>query len=175
MMTVKSGSTRTRAAQVRRKVAKPGRAETSLTDHCAQEVMESVPFVMRFIRKEMRQQGAAFLSVPQLRTLIYLSRSPGTGLSSVADHLGVTLPTASAIVTRLVQRGLVTRVAYPKERRCVVLTLTRSGSRRLRRIRQATCSLVANVLTGRSLTELRKISEGIALLGKVFKDSKGAA
>ncbi len=142
-------------------------------ERCAREVMETVPLVMRFIRKEMRRQCAPFLSVPQLRTLIFLSRCPGASLSAVADHLGVTHPTASAIVNRLVQGGLVNRTEHPEERRCVVLALTRTGTQRLRYVREAACSLVAGVLADRSPAELNKVVEGITLLEKVFKKVVG--
>jgi DNA-binding MarR family transcriptional regulator len=142
-------------------------------ERCAREIMENVPLVMRFIRREMRSQGNLFLSVPQLRTLVYLDRCPGTDLSSVAGHLGVTPATASAVVNRLVQQRLVTRVPNPRNRRNVVLTLTRVGSQRLRRVREKACSFVIQVLADRPASELQKIMDGIALLGKVFKDVDG--
>jgi len=138
-------------------------------ERCAREIMETVPMVMRYIRRELRDQGALFLTLPQLRTLVYLDRCPGTDLSGVADHLGVTAATASAVVNRLVQQGLVNREAHPQKRRHVVLTLTRSGSQRLRHVRETAYALVKNVLADRSASELQKIMEGIALLGAVFK------
>ena len=101
-------------------------AMASTPELCAREVMETVPLVMRFIRKEMRSRRAPSLSVPQFHVLTFLSCEPGAPLSSVAEHLGVTRSTASAIVDRLVRRKLVSRTAHPQERRCVVLTLTSS-------------------------------------------------
>ena len=145
-------------------------AATRVTPNaCARTVMETVPMVMRFIRRELRDQGALFLSVPQLRALVYLDRCPGTDLSGLADHLGVTAATASAVVNRLVQQGFVNRETHPQKRRHVVLTLTRSGSQRLRLVRETAYSLVRNVLADRSASDLQKIMEGIALLGNVFK------
>jgi DNA-binding MarR family transcriptional regulator len=144
-------------------------AVQSTDERCAREIMETVPVVMRFIRKEMRRQGSSFLSVPQLRTLVYLDRCPGTDLSGVADHLGVTPATASAVVKRLVHQGLVKRKAHPHKRRHVVLTLTRSGSQRYRQVRESACAFVRDVLADRSAPELRMITKGIVLLGKVFK------
>src|SRR5215211_5109443 len=89
-------------------------AETVVTPElCAREVMETVPLVMRFIRAEVRSRRAPSLSVPQLRVLTFLSRTPGAPLSSVAEHLGVARSTASAIVDRLVRRKLVSRTVHP--------------------------------------------------------------
>lgn len=140
-----------------------------MAERCAQEIVETVFLVVRFIRKEIQRNGALSLSLPQLRTLAFLSRCPGAGLSSLADDLGVTCPTASAIVNRLVRQGLVTRTDHPRERRCIVLTLTRAGSQSLRHARQVACSLVANVLAGRTSAELQKLRKELALLGDVFK------
>ncbi len=148
-------------------------ATKATAKRCAREVMEAVPLVMRYIRREIRRQGTPFLSVPQLRTLVFLSFYPGSTLVSVADHLGVTPPTASAIVNRLVRRGLVNRTGHPRERRCIVLTLTRAGAQRLRYVREATCSVVADVLADRSVGELRKIAQGVTVLGNVFNEVIG--
>jgi len=133
--------------------------------------METVPLVMRFIRAEMRRQRTRSLSVPQFRALVFLSRHPGASLSSVADHLGVTRPTASALVDRLVRRGLVTRTEHPQERRRIVLALTLTGARHLQQAREVARTRIAGMLAGLSIAELRKIAEGIALLESVFKEA----
>ena len=67
---------------------------------CARHVMETVPTLMRAIRKEMRSYREAGLSVPQFRLLIYLNRNEGVSLSDVAGHLGLSLPAMSRMVTR---------------------------------------------------------------------------
>src|SRR5881409_3039307 len=84
---------------------------------------------MRVVRSEMRHQGALVVSVPQFRALAFVERHPGVSLAGVAEHLGVTAPTASTIVERLVRRRLVGRVPDPEERRRVVLSLTPAGGR----------------------------------------------
>ncbi len=143
------------------------------SDACARTVMETVPMVMRFIRTEMRRNGASALSVPQLRALSFLDRNPGSCLFHVADHLGVTTPTASVIVDRLVRRGLLLRSEDPQERRRLVLTLTPKGSRHLEQARSATRTWIAEVLAPLPRPALRRIEEGISLLGSVFRQAIG--
>jgi len=138
---------------------------------CAGEIMEAVPVVMRFLRAETRRHGTPFLSVPQFRALVFLYRHPGASLSSAAEHLGVTCPTASVLVDRLVRRGLVDRAACPLERRRLALTLTVTGAQHLQQARDATRTRVASLLAGLSAVELRKIMEGVTLLEKVFKEA----
>jgi DNA-binding MarR family transcriptional regulator len=143
---------------------------TAITpEFCAREVMETVPLVMRCIRTEMRSRRGPLLSVPQFRVLTFLSRTPGAPLSSVAEHLGVARSTASAIIDRLVRRKLVTRKAHPEERRSIVLTLTPAGAQHLQHAREATCTQVAKVLAGLSVTDLRRVTEGLSLLGSAVK------
>ncbi|HSB72495.1 MAG TPA: MarR family winged helix-turn-helix transcriptional regulator [Candidatus Methylomirabilis sp.] len=140
---------------------------------CARTVMETVPMVMRFIRGEMRRQSAPLLSVPQFRALAFLRRNAGACLFAVADHLGVSRPTASAVIDRLVRRGLVTRTVDPLERRRVSLRLTLSGSRHLTAARKATRAWMATMLAGMPEDRLRTIAQGVALLGRALTDVPG--
>ncbi len=141
---------------------------------CARTVVETVPMVMRFIRSEMRRQRASVLSVPQLRVLAFLDRNPGACLFHVADHLGVTRPTASVIVDRLVRRGLLLRAEDPRERRRIALTLTPKGARLLEQARVATRSWMADLLAPLPRPMLRRIEEGISLLGSALKQASGS-
>ena len=149
---------------------KPQASTVITPELCAREGMETIPLVMRFIRTEMRSRRAPSLSVPQFRVLTFLSRRPGAPLSSVAEHLGVTRSTASAIVDRLVRRKLVSRTAHPQERRCVVLTLTPAGAQHHQQAREAACAHMAKVLAGLSAADLLQVTEGLTLLGSAFKE-----
>ncbi|MGH8056886.1 MAG: MarR family winged helix-turn-helix transcriptional regulator [Candidatus Entotheonellia bacterium] len=140
-------------------------------DLCAREVMEAVPVVMRFIRAEMRQQGKPVLSVSQFRALVFLNLAPGAPLREVADYVGVTRPTASALVDRLVRYGLVDRVHHPRQRRQIMLTLTAKGSELLQLTREATRFQLVSLLADLSPGQVQKIGEGMALLVSLFKEA----
>lgn len=147
-------------------------APTGMTpERCAWEVMETVPLVMRFIRTEMRQQGKPVLSVSQFRTLVCLNLSPGASLCEVAHYVGVARPTASALVDRLVRDGRVDRVQHPWQRRHVMLTLTPKGLQLLQKTRAAARSRLASLLADLSPGQVRKIGEGMVLLGSLFKEA----
>lgn len=136
---------------------------------CAQEIMETMPMVMRFLRAEMYRQGALALSIPQYRVLSFLDLNPGTSLSDVAGHIGVTKATASALIERLVKRGLITRQDDPLERRRVSLTLTTAGFAQLKQARVRAQTVVAAILEDMPSANLCKIAEGTALLSKAVK------
>ena len=66
------------------------------------------------------------LTLPPLRVLALLQSGPRR-VGDVASHLGVSLPTASGIVDRLVAKGLVGRYESPQDRRAVECALTPAG------------------------------------------------
>ncbi len=136
---------------------------------CAAQLMETVHPIMQFIRTEMRSQREPALSVPQFRVLAFLSRHTGASLSEVAEHVGVTLATASSNVDRLVQRGLVDRTDDPHQRRQVVLKLTPTGSSRLKKMKAITQQQIADLLGQLPPEELAQVRAGLQILQQVFQ------
>ncbi|MEG3842537.1 MarR family transcriptional regulator [Microcoleus sp. herbarium14] len=147
-------------------------SSTGITpERCAAEVVEIIPLIVGSMRAKMRNQGEPFLSISQFRSLMFLYRYPGSSLSKLADYLGVTRPTASAICERLVQENFVDRKEHPQERRAVVLSLTETGRARLEEIRTITCSNISPMFEDLSEEEIKIVLAGLALLRGVF-DSK---
>ena len=68
------------------------------------------------------------LTMPQLKTLLLLSHGP-TRMRDVAEGLGVSTPTATGIVDRLVAAELVVRSDDPLDRRIVACCLTDKGEK----------------------------------------------
>ncbi len=135
---------------------------------CARTILEVVPRAMRFLRREMRREAGAGLSVPQFRVLAYLGRSPGASLSAVADFAGVADATASAMVDRLVRRGLLSREGDPTERRRVMLALTPDGSALLERAREHARARMVERLSALTSPELVAVRQGLELLARAL-------
>jgi len=144
-------------------------AEPSSAEQCAAELMETIYPITQFIRTEMRSQRESSLSVPQFRVMVYLSRHIGASLSEVAEHLGVTRATASVMVDRLVQHGLLDRIDDPQERRYIRLSLTQIGSDRLSEMREVTRQKIADLLKRLTAEELGNVAAGLAALRRVFQ------
>jgi DNA-binding MarR family transcriptional regulator len=102
---------------------------------------------------------------------MFLYRHPGSSLSSLAEHLGVTRPTASALTERLVQRGFVNRTEHPKERRQVVLKLTEAGFDHLQQMRETTRKEIAKMFVNLSEAQQLRILDGLAVLSDVFEET----
>jgi DNA-binding MarR family transcriptional regulator len=138
---------------------------------CAAKVMDTVPLLMRFIRADMRDNSAASLSIPQLRTLAFLKRNPGASLSELAEHLGVTCATASTTIERLVQRNFVLRADHPTERRRVVLNITDEGKQHFEQTQSETRTHISDLLQDLTKEEIKQIEQGLTLLKNVFEKS----
>jgi MarR family transcriptional regulator for hemolysin len=137
-------------------------------EEAAALLLDAVPPVMRAIRAEMRSHRAPDLSVPQFRTLLFVNRNAGTSLSGVAEHLGLTLPSTSKLVDKLVARGLVAREDATDDRRRIALRLTEDGRSVLAAAAQATLATLAARLAPLSPDERRALAETMRLLKAVF-------
>jgi DNA-binding MarR family transcriptional regulator len=67
------------------------------------------------------------LTLPQLRTLFIIAHNKSSSVVQISKHLGVGEPTASHLVDRLVQAGLVDRSEDPMDRRRAIVRLSSAG------------------------------------------------
>ena len=75
---------------------------------------------------EFRRWGDLGLTISQLRVLKLLRERPAS-CGQVAEHLGITASTASALIERIVRRGLVERGIRAGDRRVTDLRLSARG------------------------------------------------
>ena len=142
---------------------------------CAIEVLEVVPAVMDSVRSAMRLHVGEQLSIPQFRCLNFIARTPGCSVGSAAAFLGVTMPTASAMVDRLVRAGAVASCADAADRRRARLTLTEAGRAQLHAVRRGARVEVARALSACSTDELRVLNDALAVLSRVFQSESNRA
>lgn len=137
-------------------------------DECSRELLTAVPSVMRFIRQQMRLHRQAELTVPQFRTLIFLSHHDGITLSKLAEHLGLSTPAVSRMVETLVKRGLTLRKGGTDDRRRIQLSLTAKGKKVFETAHGATQIAVAQTLRTVPNKELPRISWALRVLSDLF-------
>jgi len=138
----------------------------------AASVVDVVPLVMRAIRSEMRAAASPALSVPQLRTLLFVKRNPDVNLSALAEHLGIGLTGASGLVDRLVRNELLSRETDPNERRRIQLTLTPHGRARLDAASNSTRSMIEQRLTDLDADDAATVEQAMTILRGAFGGSK---
>lgn len=131
-------------------------------DECAGVVMETVPLLMRVIRRGNGQVTG--LSMPQFRTLRVLHRHPGMSLSALAEKLDLTLASASKLVDVLVKHDLVEREYSLSDRRRVELRLSAQGHEVLTAMWQASHARLAEVLAQLSDAERALVIQAMRAL-----------
>src|ERR1700733_5679121 len=97
-------------------------------DRLAKQFIDTIPLVMQFMRRQMRRASKQKLSIPQLRTLYFISIHDRPSLSDAADFIGLSLPAMSRLVDALVRKELVSRTACQDDRRHVRLGITAKGA-----------------------------------------------
>jgi DNA-binding MarR family transcriptional regulator len=134
---------------------------------CAARLVEMVPPTMRFLRAQMQERTPG-MSMAQFRALVFLYRRKGVSLTELAEHLGVTLPTASAIVERMVRRGLVARAVDETSRRRLSLRLTARGAARHEAAREHARRRTAVVLASLTPAKIAALRRGLDVLAETL-------
>lgn len=141
---------------------------TTTPQESAHWLLEVVPMVMRDIRSEMRSRRSPDLTVPQFRALGFVNRNHGSSLSEVANHMGLTPPSACRLVDGLITRGMMTRQDNPTDRRRIRLAVTPHGSEMLRICTEGTLSHLASKLSGIDNAQREIIAKAMATLRLIF-------
>jgi DNA-binding MarR family transcriptional regulator len=135
---------------------------------CAAALLDALPGVVWFVRRQMRIRRAEGLSVPQFRTLVQLQRCPEASLFELAEKLGSSLPTVSRIVSGLVVHGWVERKSCTHDRRRLSLQLTARGQATLEAAWTGTQTAIAERLSGLAEADRLTLTRALALLGELF-------
>jgi MarR family transcriptional regulator for hemolysin len=98
---------------------------------------------------------------------MYLRRHANASLLNVAEHLGLTPPTVSKMIQKLVEQGVIKR-STASDRRQIRLSLSAKGISALSKAREGTRKQLAENLKTLSEEELRTISATLEILERVF-------
>jgi len=109
----------------------------------------------------------AGMSLTAASALARLQRSGPARLTELAAAEGITQPSMTTLVGRLVTQGLVERASDPRDGRAVVLSLTPAGAELLARRRAARTDRLAPLLADLSPDDLRAIAEAMPALTRL--------
>ena len=142
----------------------------SSAEECAREILDNVPLAMRTIRTQLRKNGAIEISIPQFRTLVFINRRSGASLSDAAEHMGLTLPSMSAMIDGLVSRNLVIRRTDSQDRRRMTLTLTERGRTTLQKAKESTLAYLSELLKSTPAADRAVLMKGMQILKSIFAE-----
>jgi DNA-binding MarR family transcriptional regulator len=107
------------------------------------------------------------LSRTAAATLTRLQRSGPTRLTELATAEGVTQPSMSTLVARLVDQGLVVRGGDPQDARVVVLNLTPAGEDLLAQRRADRAERLTRALAGLPPEDTARITDAVPALTRL--------
>jgi len=89
-------------------------------------------------------------------------------MSRVAELLGCSLPTATGIVSRMDERGLVARQHDQEDRRVVTISLSEAGAAEIQELQHSRRQRMANALTHLSDAEREQLLASVRALRAAF-------
>lgn len=116
------------------------------------------------------------LSTPQLKVVLLLLVNGPCRMSVIASALGVSLATATGVMDRLVERGIVVREGDPEDRRVVLCRLSTKGEKMLLGLMQLARNHAELMFRALSLEKLMAVRAGLEALleaGEATKDQLG--
>jgi DNA-binding MarR family transcriptional regulator len=143
-------------------------AENDAAGHCATLLLETMPRVLKAVRVAVGNDAERGLNVPQFRTLMFVDQHAGASLSTAAEFLGLSLPSASKLVDGLVKRGMLMRQSDRKDRRRMTLRLTRKGDALLSGVQETVRGHLAGMLDRMDTGSLGVLAEALRVLQANF-------
>jgi DNA-binding MarR family transcriptional regulator len=123
----------------------------------------------RLLRSLRREDDGSGLSAPRLSALSVIVFAGPMSLAELAAAEPVKPPTMSRIVDALVERGLVTRIAKPGDRRSVEIEATSDGSQLLDAGRERRVQALIARLKKLADSERRALARGVEILERVTR------
>ena len=136
------------------------------TQQLSRLLLETMPTMMRAMGSHARR-GQHSLDPGHMRLLWHLARRP-SNLSELASLHGVSLPSMSATVQALVERGWLERSRSESDRRVVNVQPTEKGRRVLAAERRRLLRWLQSHLDELSQAELAQLAGGLAVLRRAF-------
>jgi DNA-binding MarR family transcriptional regulator len=124
---------------------------------------------IRLLRALRREDDGSGLSAPRLSALSYVVVEGPVSLAELAEAEQVRPPTMSRIVDALVDRGLVTRIVEPRDRRSVRIMATAEGSQLLLGGGERRVHALIGRLHKLADSEQRALARGVEILERVAR------
>ena len=124
---------------------------------------------IRLLRTLRREDDGSGLSAPRLSALSVVVFAGPMSLAELAAAEQVKPPTMSRIVDALVERGLVTRIAKPGDRRSVEIEATTEGIHLLEAGRERRVDALVGRLRKLADSESRALARGVEILERVTR------
>lgn len=149
----------------RKRLEAPGGAQGQEEMEDIRSVMDAIRRVVRMLRVSARaSERLVGISGAQLFVLQQLADAGPCSIGELAEHTLTHQSSVSVVVSRLIERGLVSRRASEKDGRRVLVALTPAGRTLLRRAPPMAQSHLIAGLRGMSAAQRESLAQGLSVL-----------
>lgn len=120
----------------------------------------------------LRQQSDAHLTPTQISALATLERSGAIAVGALAEAEQIAAPTATKVVEKLHEAGLVERVAHREDRRITLVSVTDEGSRLLGDARARKTAWLTTRLADLEPADLARLADALDALERLTTPEK---
>jgi DNA-binding MarR family transcriptional regulator len=113
------------------------------------------------------------LTTVQLKSLLYIDYMGSTNFRNLSDALGVTPPSITEVIDRLVERGLVSREENPENRRMLILKTTAEGRALMAKLTETRRSIMNSLLEQLDRSELVHLARIFTTLANSIENGTG--
>lgn len=144
-----------------------------------EQSIESIVEAQRALTRALHAASPSWLelnlTMAQLKTLLVLDDHGPLHIGQVGCRMGVTLPTASYQVDRLVRAGLVERVEDSRDRRRTLVHLTPKAEELVRSLRQGRAGQLRAWLSELPAEDIRALDQSMAALATIAQSHPAGA
>lgn len=110
------------------------------------------------------------LTQNQCHTLLLIAQGRDLSINDIASKMGLDVSTVSRNVDRLVEKGIVSRIENPEDRRAVCLSLTQEGKNYAYVLTNNASSWIERLTEGMTEAEMEEVIESLrGLLERIKK------
>ena len=137
------------------------------------ELASRLRFAIARTARRMRQEAGAELSPTLVAALATVEQHGPLTPSELADIERVRRPTATRVIARLADEGLIDRAADPSDGRASLLTASTAGRTLLRRLRGRKNAYLARRLRELERDEVEALDRAAAILERLLESERG--
>ncbi|HET6830837.1 MAG TPA: MarR family transcriptional regulator [Solirubrobacterales bacterium] len=145
---------------------------TTTTEDLTEQAARLRLAVNRMARR-LRQEAPTDLGPASIAALATIERSGPLTPSELARIEAVQRPTATRILARLSDAGLVRRAADPEDGRCSIVQISPEGRRALRRLRKRKTAYLARTMRELPDDEVATLTRAAEILERVLEEDRG--
>jgi DNA-binding MarR family transcriptional regulator len=119
-----------------------------MEDEINDQILEAILKLTRDLKGSISESFEhSHLTMLQCQALECIKRKAGTHMGDIASHFATTMPTATALVDKLITAKLVKRENDLKDRRIIRISLTKPGEKLLVEVRKQSANKMKKLLS----------------------------